>query len=137
MADSHTKAAKSDLKKRTKEFAHQCVKLTSALPLTDLGRHVGKQLIRCATSVAANYRAACVAQSKADFASKLSRVIEEVDECCFWIEFLIEENLIGESHVLSLLNEAKELTAIFMASRKTTKNRTPEFVENQIEISDQ
>jgi four helix bundle protein len=137
MIESHTKALISDLKKRTKEFAHHCVKLTTTLPSTNMGRHIGRQLIRCATSVAANYRAACVAQSKAHFTSKLSTVIEEVDECCFWIEFLVEENLLSENRVSFLLKEAKELTAIFMASRKTTKNRTPEFVENQIEIFDQ
>ena len=131
MVESQAKANKNDLKKRTKDFAHQCVKLTAVLPSTDLGRHIAKQLIRCTTSVAENYRAACVTQSKADFTSKLSRVIEEVDESYFWIEFLVEENLIRGNLVHSFLNEAKELTAIFIASRKTTKNRTQEFVVKQ------
>ena len=71
---------KEELKTRTKEFAHRCVKLSTALPKTPLGRHIQSQLIRCATSVAANYRAACVAQSKKSFIAKLSIVIEEADE---------------------------------------------------------
>jgi len=118
----------NDLKKRTKEFAHQCVKLSLALSEADLGNHVRRQLIKCSTSAAANYRAACIAQSKADFASKLSIAIEEVDESCFWMEFVVEEKLLNEREVSSLLNESKELTAIFMASRKTIKDRSLEFV---------
>jgi len=120
--------SQNDLKKRTKEFAHRCVKLSLSLPKTDLGNHIRKQLIKCSTSVAANYRAACVAQSKADFVSKLSIVIEEADESCFWMEFIIEEKLLDEKQVASLLEEGKELTAIFMTSRKTVKDRSSEFV---------
>jgi four helix bundle protein len=119
--------SKNDLKMRTKELAHRCVKLGLALPKTDLGNHVRKQLIKCSTSVAANYRAACVAQSKADFVSKLSIVVEETDESCFWMEFIIEEKLLSKNQVSSLIEEGKELTAIFIKSRKTTKNRNPEF----------
>ncbi len=74
---------KEELKARTKEFAHRCIKLCMSLPCDYLGNHVKGQLIRCSTSVAANYRAACVAQSKADFISKLAIIIEEVDEACF------------------------------------------------------
>ena len=117
-----------DLKKRTKEFAHRCVRLALALPDTVLGNHIRKQLIKCSTSVAANYRAACVAQSKADFVSKLSIVVEEVDESCFWMEFIVEEQLLNKIQVVDLLEEGKELTSIFMTSRKTTKNRGLEFV---------
>jgi len=117
-----------DLKKRTKEFAHRCVKLSMALPQTCLGRHIKGQLIRCSTSVASNYRAACIAQSKMSFVSKLSIAIEEVDESCFWMEFIVEEKLLDEQQVVSLLDEAKELTAIFMASRKTMKDRSSEFI---------
>jgi len=118
----------NNLKKRTKEFAHRCVKLSLALPKTDLGNHIRKQLIKCSTSVASNYRAACIAQSKADFAFKLSIAIEESDESCFWMEFIVDENLLDERQIASLLSEGKELTAIFMASRKTIKDRSVEFV---------
>jgi len=117
-----------DLKKRTKEFAHRCVKLSLALPDNPLGKHIRTQLIRCSTSVASNYRAACMAQSKADFVSKISIVIEEVDESCFWMEFIIEEKLLDEKQVVYLLEEGRELTAIFISSRKTAKDRSCEFV---------
>ena len=117
-----------ELKNRTQKFAHNCVKLSLVLPENYLGSHIKKQLIRCSTSVASNYRAACVAQSKADFASKLSIVIEEADESCFWMEFIIEEGLLDKENVTSLLKEAKELIAIFIASRKTVKNRNSQTV---------
>jgi len=117
-----------DLKKRTKEFAHRCVKLALALPKSELGNHIRRQFIKCSTSVASNYRAACIAQSKADFASKLSIVIEEADESCFWMEFIIEEKLLNERQIVDLLKEGKELTSIFVTSRKTTKDRSSEFV---------
>ena len=120
--------SENDLKKRTKDFAHRCVKLSLALPKTDLGNHIRKQLIKCSTSIAANYRATCVAQSRADFVSKLSIVIEEADESCFWMEFIAEEKLLSERQIIGLLEEGKELTAIFVTSRKTTKDRSPEFV---------
>lgn len=87
---------KDELKKRTKTFAHDCVKLAVMLPHSYLGKHTGGQLIRCSTSVAANYRAACLAQSKAAFISKISIVIEEADEAEFWLEFILDEKLIPE-----------------------------------------
>lgn len=118
-----------DLKKRTAEFEHRCVKLSLALPNTDLGNHTRKQFIKCSTSVASNYRVACVAQSKADFASNLSIVVEEADESCFWMEFIIDEKLLSEKQVVDLLREGQELTAIFIKSRKTTKDRSSEFVK--------
>lgn len=114
---------KEELKRRTKEFAHRCVKLAMSLPETDLGRHIRRQLIRCSTSVAANYRATCLAQSMASFISKLSIVLEETDESYFWLEFIIDEDLLKRRLVDSLLKEAEELTAIFISSRKTAKYR--------------
>lgn len=116
------------LRKRTKDFAHRCVKLALALPKTDLGGHLRIQLIKCSTSVAANYRAVCLAQSKSDFVFKLSIVIEEADESCFWLEFIVEEKLLRESEVAKLLEEGRELTAIFITSRKTAKDRSSELV---------
>jgi four helix bundle protein len=112
-----------ELKTRTKEFAHRCVKLSMALSETVLGRHVRGQLIRCSTSVASNYRAACIAQSKASFISKLSIVLEETDESHFWLEFVIDEKLLNKELVEPLLKEADELTAIFVSSRKTARIR--------------
>ena len=112
-----------ELKERTKGFAHRCVKLANTLPNSTLGRHIKGQLIRCATSVASNYRAACMAQSKASFISKLSIVIEEVDESYFWVEFIIDENIMKKEQVEPLLKEADELTAIFTTSRKTAQGK--------------
>jgi len=88
-----------DLKNRMKDFAHRCVKLALALPRTALGNHIKGQLIRCSTSAAANYRAVCIAQSKPHFISKLSIVIEECDESCFWMEFIIDEKLLKSSEL--------------------------------------
>jgi four helix bundle protein len=115
---------REDLTERTKKFAHRCVKLAMALSDTALGRHIQGQVIRCSTSVAANYRAACLSQSKPSFTAKLSIVLEEADETAFWLEFIIDENLLRENVVKPLLQEAEELTAIFASSRKTasTKN---------------
>jgi len=97
----------SDLVERTKKFAHDCVKLAVKLPNTYLGNHVKGQLIRCSTSVAANYRAARLGQSKAVFISKISIVIEE--------------KLLPEASVMSLKDEAHELASIFVKSRKTAQ----------------
>ncbi len=112
---------KEDLIKRTKVFAHRCVKLAIALPNLKLGSHIEGQLIRCSTSVPANYRASCLAQSKPSFIAKISIVIKEADESAFWLEFIIDENLLNPERVSDLLKEAQELTAIFIASRKTAK----------------
>ena len=116
---------REELTKRTKEFAHRCVKLAMALPETALGRHIQGQLIRCSTSVAANYRATCLSQSKASFIAKISVVLEETDEAAFWLEFIIDEKLLKKNLTEPLLTEAEELTAIFASSRKTasTKNK--------------
>ena len=111
-----------ELRNRTKNFAHRCVKLSVSLPENPPGRHIKGQLIRCSTSVASNYRAACIAQSRAGFTAKLSIVVEEVDEACFWLEFIIDERILKKALVEPLLNEGKELTAIFVSSRKTIKN---------------
>jgi four helix bundle protein len=115
---------RDELKARTKDFAHRCVKLAVALPDAPLGRHIRLQLIRCSTSVAANYRAACVAQSRAAFVSKLSIVIEEADESCFWMEFIKDEGLLTKTKIAPLLTEGEELTSIFVAARRTTRSNS-------------
>lgn len=113
---------KSDLIQRTKKFAHRCVKLAMLLPKTRLGNHIEGQLIRCSTSVAANYRASCVAISKKSFVAKLEIVVEEVDESNFWLEFTKDENLLpGNNELDALIIESAELTAIFISSRKTAQ----------------
>ncbi len=111
----------SELKKRTKQLALRVMKLVGALPKDAVGRPIGNQLIRSATSVGANYRAACRGRSRAEFVSKLSIVIEEADECCYWLELIIEGDLLPKEKVEPLLDEANQITAIMVASRKTAK----------------
>ena len=95
------------------------MKLALTLPNTYLGNHIKGQLIRCSTSVAANYGAACLAQSKASFIAKLSIVVEEADESEFWLEFINDERLLSIEQVEPLKKEAYELTSIFISSRMT------------------
>jgi four helix bundle protein len=98
------------------------IKLVDAMPRTPSAQVIGRQLLRSATSVGANYRAACRAQSRADFAAKLSIVVEEADETCYWLELLEESGLIKAERLAKLLKEANELLAIVIASRKTAKS---------------
>ncbi len=85
------------LKARTKKFALQIIEFVDELPRNRVCDHVGRQLLRCGTSVAANYRAACRGKSSADFVAKLGIVEEEADECCFWLELLMESHRLLES----------------------------------------
>jgi four helix bundle protein len=113
-----------DLKKRTKVFALKCILLSEKLPDTFLGKHIKGQLIRSGTSVAANYRAAKMGQTKAVFISKISIVIEESDESEFWLEIINEKNLLkNKKDVDVLLTEAHELTSIFVKSRMTAQSK--------------
>ena len=112
---------KQGLKDRTKRFALRVIRLIRALPNTLEGREIGKQLLRCGTSVAANYRSACRARSKVEFLSKLGIVEEEADESAFWLELIIETKLLERHQVESLLKEANELVAIMVSSRKSTR----------------
>ncbi len=114
-----------ELKDRTKKFAISCIALLRSINSNDrLFWHVEKQLLRCSTSVAANYRAANLAQSKAAFVAKLSIVVEEADESIFWLELLADEQLISKNVAKPIIQEAKELTAIFVSARKTAANRS-------------
>lgn len=115
---------------RTKLFGLRCIKMALALPKTDIGRIVGKQLMRASTSVGANYRAACRARSDADFINKLGIVEEETDESMYWMEIIIESDLLPESRISSLKKEANEILSIIIASRKTASNRKSK-IKNQ------
>ena len=110
-----------ELKDRTKRFAVQVIRLCRELPGTLDGRRLGQQLIDAATSVAANYRAACRARSRAEFVAKLGTVLEEADESLFWLELMVDAEVVTKSRVEGLLKEADELTAIFTTSVKTAK----------------
>ncbi|MCX6291055.1 MAG: four helix bundle protein [Bacteroidetes bacterium] len=110
-----------ELKKRTKQFALRVIKLYKSLPKGKDNDVLGMQLLRAATSVGANYRAACRARSDADFISKITVVEEEADESAYWIELFIESGIIKKERLKELLKEANELTAIFTASGNTAK----------------
>ena len=109
-----------ELQERTKKFAIRIIKLVRELEKDSIGRIIGKQILRSATSIAANYRAVCRAKSVKDFIAKLAIVIEESDETLFWLEIIIESNLMKEELVTDLLREANEITAIMVASRHST-----------------
>ncbi len=110
-----------ELKRRTKQFGLRVMKLVGALPENSVGRAIGSQLIRSGTSVGANYRAVCRGRSKAEFIAKLGIVVEEADESAYWLELIIEGDLLGANLVEPLLQEANELTAIMVASRKSAQ----------------
>jgi four helix bundle protein len=112
-----------EMLRRTKEFAIRIVKLVNALPNTIPGRAIGCQLIRSGTSVAANYRAACRGRSKAEFIAQVGTVEEEADESAFWLELIIDTELMKENLVVDLLREAGELTAIMASSKITARGR--------------
>ena len=116
---------KEELKTRTKHFALMIIRLVEDLPGTKAGHTIGNQIIRSGTSIAANYRAACRARSNADFISKITIVEEECDETLFWLELIVEADLLNEEKLHVIIKEADELTAIFTASGKTARFNNP------------
>jgi len=110
------------LRDRTKNFAIRVVSLYQALPAKTAAQVLGKQLLRSGTSVAANYRAVCRARSRAEFSSRMGIVLEEADEALFWLELLAETGVFSAKRLESLMNEAREPTAIFTASRETARS---------------
>ena len=120
--------SKADLaeafRKRTKKFVIDTIKFYRTLPKTEEAKIVGRQLLRSASSVGANYRAACRARSQAEFHSKLSIVVEEADESVFWMEILIESEIVKKEELTYLFDEANQILKIVSASRKTVaKNK--------------
>ncbi len=110
-----------NLKKRTKLFTLDVIKLVESLPGGKTCEVLGRQLLRSGTSVGANYRAACRAKSPANFIFKMGIVEEEADESSFWIELLIEAGKLNGNQAGSLLKECNELVAISVASIRTAK----------------
>ena len=109
------------LQDRTKKFAIRVIKAFARLPRDEAARIIGRQFLRSGTSVAANYRAACRARSAADLISKISVVTEEADETLFWLELLVESELVTIKFVKALMDECEELLKIFAASLATAK----------------
>jgi four helix bundle protein len=110
-----------DMKRRTRRFALEAIKLVEALPRSRAAEVLGKQLIRSGTSVGANYRAACRAKSPADFISKMGTVEEEADESAYWLELLVDSGLTQKARVQEMLHEVDQLVAISVASIRTAR----------------
>jgi len=109
------------LKARTKSFALHVIRFAGTLPRNYMADVMGRQLVRCATSVGANYRAACRAKSAADFIAKMKIVEEEADEAIYWLELLSESEFVSPEKTQPLTNEANEILAMTVASIKTKR----------------
>ncbi len=114
----------AEFKRRTKSIALRVIRLVEALPSRGSTGVIGKQLLRAATSVGANYRAACRAKSTADMIAKLSIVEEEADECLYWMELLVESGLVPETKLTSLMTEVNEIVAMTVQSIKTLRAKS-------------
>ena len=114
----------TELKERTKNFVIKVVRLISLIKPGKIEDIIKSQILRSATSVGANYRAALRGRSRAEFISKLNIAEEEADETCYWLEIIIELDLISEDKVLSVYEEARAITAILTAAGKTAKLNT-------------
>jgi four helix bundle protein len=110
-------------KTRTKQLALRVIRLVESLPNTKTADVIGKQLLRSATSVGANYRSACRAKSTADLIAKLSIVEEEADETLYWLELLIASRLITVEKLNNLMQETSEILAMTVASIKTLRQK--------------
>lgn len=108
---------------RSKKLAVDIIKFYIALNKTDEIKIIGKQLMRSATSVAANFRAATRGRSDKEFYAKLCIVIEEADETLFWLELLLETGLVSPNQIIVLTNEITELLSVFAKTRKTINER--------------
>lgn len=109
------------MKARTKKFALRVIRLVESLPRSRTADTIGRQLLRSGTSVGANYRSACRAKSPADFASKMGIVEEEADESIYWMELLVEGEIVKATRLGPLMKEADEIVAIAVSSIKTTR----------------
>jgi len=119
-----------ELRQRTKRFALRVMRLCRSLRGTDEARTIARQLLRCGTSVAANYRAACRARSRAEFIARLGIVVEEADETMFWLELLVDAGIVKQHLLKPLCGEAQELTALFTAAQYTARNKAKLQITN-------
>lgn len=111
-----------ELRTRTKAFALRIIRMSQALPRNREANVILNQVLRSATGIAANYRAAGRSRSKAEFIAKIGVVVEEADETVFWLEMLADSGIVRPEKLTNLLSEATELVAIFTASRKTARS---------------
>ena len=117
------KTKSPDLRVRTKEFALRVLRLVETLPFNRSCDVIGKQLLRSATSVGANYRSACRGRSTAEFCSKMGIVEEEADESAYWLELLIGSGIVKAELVNDLLAECNEIVAMVVASIRTARGK--------------
>lgn len=115
--------AENELLQRTKTYALRIIRLYVALPKTTEAQVLGKQVLRSGTSIGAHYREANRAKSDADFISKMETALQELDETIYWLELVIEAGLFNEQKVVPLIDETKELNAIFTTIVKKVKDR--------------
>ena len=118
---ANTGAERHDFRRRTKGVALRTIRLVEALPKKPSALAIGNQLLRSAMSVGANHRAAKRARSEAEFVAKMGIVEEELDECLYWMELLVESGMVPEERLRPLMQEVNELLAITVASIRTTK----------------
>ncbi|NJP11886.1 MAG: four helix bundle protein [Leptolyngbyaceae cyanobacterium RU_5_1] len=111
-------------KSRTKQLALRVIRLVEALPHSQTATVIGRQLLRSATFVGANYRAACRGKSTPDLIAKLGIVLEEADECLYWMELLVEASLVPQEKLAGLMSETNEIVAMTVASIKTLRERS-------------
>jgi four helix bundle protein len=112
-----------EMKQRTKAYALRVIRVVQALPRNEVARAVGGQLLRSGTSVGANYRAACRAKSRPDFVHKLKIVEEECDESLYWMELLVEGEVLPAPRLQALQQEGSEILSIVVASLRTARLR--------------
>jgi four helix bundle protein len=112
-----------DRRERTKSFALRIVRMFSALPKTTQAQVLGKQVLRSGTSIGANYREAFRGRSKAEFIAKCGDCLREIEETAYWLELLVEANIISADKIAPLRQECDELTAIFVTILKRSKER--------------
>ena len=115
--------AERDLQARTKAFALRVIRLYCSLPKTTEAQVLGRQVLRSGTSVGAHYREAMRARSVAEFVSKIEGGLQELEETAYWLELLVESDIVPVSRLTDLLQESKELTAMLVASARTAKGR--------------
>ena len=112
---------KNDFQEQTKYFALQIIRLVESLPKGRTAEIIGRQLLRSGTSVGANYRAACRARSTPDFISKMGIVEEETDETIYWLELLVQSDILREEDIKDIRSEANQLLAMTVSSIKTAR----------------
>jgi len=122
------------LKARLKALALRVLRLVRSLPRSVEGQAIARQLVRCGTSVGANYRSACRARSRAEFVARLAIAEEEADECVYWLELIIDGKIMTKKQVDPLLQEANEIVAILTASRKSAAGRKSNISDRKSKI---